>query len=58
MDRDDVAIGILEGEGQPERTLEGWRDDGDAGLGQLGVKGAWIVRLEPECDAPAQVLDF
>src|ERR1700688_945782 len=58
MDRDDVAIGILEGEGQPERTLEGGRDDGDAGPGQLVVKGAWIVRLEPECDAPAQVLDF
>ena len=25
---------------------------------QLVVKGAGIVRLEPECDAPAQVLDF
>jgi hypothetical protein len=58
MDRDDVAIGILEGESQPERTLERGRHDGDAGLGQLGVKGAWIVRFEPECNAPAQVLDF
>jgi hypothetical protein len=57
MDGNGVSVGVGKHESAPKWTIE-WRgDDSNAGLNKSIVQGLGVIGFEPQCDAPAQMLD-
>ncbi len=57
MDGNGVFIGVGEHERPAKWTIEGLGDDSNPSLNKPIMQGLWVIGLEPQCDAPAEMLD-
>ena len=57
MNSHGVAVGIGEGVGETERSIERCDQDRDSGENHCVVQILWIVRLQPDGHTPPEVLD-
>jgi hypothetical protein len=57
MDGYGVSIGVSERESPAKWTIEGLGDDSNPSMNQPIMLGLGVIGLEPQCDAPAEMLD-
>jgi hypothetical protein len=52
-----VSVGVGKHKSPPEWTIERRGNDSNAGINKPIVQGLGVIGLEPDCDAPAEMLD-
>jgi hypothetical protein len=57
MDGNGVSVRVGKHESPPKWTIERFGHDSNAGLNKAIVQGLRVIGFEPQCDAPAQMLD-
>jgi hypothetical protein len=57
MDGNGVSIGVSEHERPAKWTIEGLGDDSNTRMHKPIVQSLGIIGFEPQCDAPAEMLD-